>query len=153
MELDAIDSKILRAVQANCLISADELSETCGASPSTVIRRLKRLRDTGVIREEVAILEPKAVGRPLQMFIGVRLWHDDEKVAAAFIRQMREHPAVMQFYFVTGSTDYIVLISARSMDDYNAFVQLLVENPRIHFTETNVVINALKVGLKVPIEK
>lgn len=152
MELDAVDKKILRAVQDKCLISADELGEVCGASPSTALRRLKRLRDTGVIKQEVAILDPKAVGRSLHMIISVRLFHEDAKVASAFIRQMREHPDVMQFYFVTGSTDYIIHISARDMDGYNAFVQLLVDNPKVHFTETNVVINALKVGLKVPVE-
>jgi Lrp/AsnC family transcriptional regulator, leucine-responsive regulatory protein len=151
MELDAVDRKILRAVQANCLLNADALGEACGASPSTVLRRLKRLREEGVITAEVAVVDPKKVGRDLLMIVGVRLERDNTQVAAAFVRQMREHPAVMQCYFVTGTADYIVHISARTMDEYNEFVQTLIANPHVQVTETNVVIKSLKVGLTVPI--
>jgi Lrp/AsnC family leucine-responsive transcriptional regulator len=152
MELDPIDKKILRAVQANCTLSTDELGVSCGASPSTVLRRLKRLRDTGVITAEVAIVDPKKIGRPLLMIVGVRLERDDTKVAAAFVRQMRDHPAVMQCYLATGSVDYIIHISARDMDEYNEFVQTLISNPHVSMTETNVVINTIKTGLRVPID-
>lgn len=152
MDLDSIDKKILRAVQANCTLSAEELGVSCGASPSTVLRRLKRLRDTGVITAEVAIVDPKKIGRPLLMIVGVRLERDDAKVAAAFVRQMRDHPAVMQCYLATGSVDYIIHISARDMDEYNEFVQTLISNPHVSMAETNVVINAIKVGLRVPID-
>lgn len=152
MHLDAIDKKILRLVQRNCMLGAEELGEKCGASPSTALRRLKRLRDACVIVEEVAVVDPKKVGRPLLMIVGVRLDRDNAKVAAAFIRQMREHPAVMQCYFVTGSSDYIVHINARDMDEYNAFVQTLISNPHVTMSETNVVISPLKAGLKIPID-
>lgn len=152
MHIDVIDRKILRIVQSNCMISADELGQTCGASPSTVLRRLNRLRAAGVIVEETATVDPKKVGRPLLMVVGVRLDRDNARVAEAFVRQLREHPAVMQAYFVTGSADYIIHISARDMDDYNAFVQTLIANPHVALTETNVVISALKVSLRVPID-
>ena len=152
MELDKIDKKILREVQTNAALSADKLGESCGASPSTILRRLSRLRSTGVITAEVAIVDPSKVGRPLLMIVGVRLEGEDSKLAEIFVRQMREHPAVMQCYFVTGSADYILHITARDMDEYNAFTQLLIANPHVSMTETNVVINPLKVGLTVPID-
>jgi Lrp/AsnC family transcriptional regulator, leucine-responsive regulatory protein len=153
MELDPVDKRILRAVQTNCALSADELGQLCGASPSTALRRLKRLRDGGVITAEVAVVDPKKVGRPLLLIVGLRLDRDDAPIAAAFVRRMREHPAVTQCYFVTGSADYIIHISARDMDEYNGFVQTqLVSNPHVRMTETNVVISPLKVGLKVLIE-
>lgn len=153
MDLDQIDKRILRAVQANCALGADELGDLCGASASTASRRLKRLRDEGVISAEVAVVDPKKIGRPLLLIVGLRLDRDDTHIAAAFVREMREHPAVMQFYFVTGSADYIIHISARDMDEYNHFVQTqLISNPHVCMTETNVVISPLKVGLKLPIE-
>jgi Lrp/AsnC family transcriptional regulator, leucine-responsive regulatory protein len=152
MHIDVIDRKILRAMQSNCRISADDLSQTCGASPSTVLRRLNRLRAAGVIVEETATVDPKKVGRPLLMVVSVRLDRDNATAAEAFVRQLREHSAVMQAYFVTGSADYIIHISARDMDEYSAFVQTLVANPYVVLTETNVVISAIKVGLRVPIE-
>ncbi|MEQ1864184.1 MAG: Lrp/AsnC family transcriptional regulator [Micropepsaceae bacterium] len=105
-----------------------------------------------MITAEVAIVDPKKIGRPLLMIVGVRLERDDAKVAAAFVRQMRDHPAVMQCYLATGSVDYIIHISARDMDEYNEFVQTLISNPHVSMAETNVVINAIKVGLRVPID-
>lgn len=152
MDLDAIDRKLLRAVQQNCMIGADELGEIGGASASTVSRRLKRLRDAGVVTAEVAVIDPKKVGRPLLMIVGVTLDRDDARIASAFARLMREHPAVMQCYFVTGTADYIIHISARDMDEYNEFVQShLISNPHVSMTATNVVIRPLKVSLTVPI--
>lgn len=152
MDLDNIDRKILRAVQANCLIGAEDLGAAANISPSTALRRLKRLRDTGVITAEVAIVDPRKVGRPLQMIVTLRLERDDLRIAAAFVQRMRAHPAVMQCFFVTGSTDYIVHLSVVDMDEFNAFVQSeLVSDPNVAMTETHVVITPVKVGLAVPI--
>lgn len=152
MDLDTVDKKILRAVQANCMLSAEELGEVCGASPSTVLRRLKRMRDAGIITAEVAVVDPRKVGRPLLMIVGLQLERDDARIASAFVRQMREHPAVMQCYFVTGPADYIIHVSARDMDEFNEFVQThLIANPHVLMTATSVVVSPLKVGLIVPI--
>ncbi len=152
MNLDATDKRILRAVQSRCTLSAEELSELCGVSPSTALRRLKRLRDGRVIVSEVAVVDPKKVGRPLAMIVGVRLNRDDTKVADAFIRRMREHRAVTQCYFVTGAADYIIHVSTTHMDEFDEFVRReLICDPHVEMTATNVVIKPIKVGLEVPI--
>src|SRR4051812_20825865 len=69
MQLDRIDRKILAAVQADCTIGADQLGALCGASPSTALRRLKKLRAAGVIVAEIAVLDGKKVGRGLLMIL------------------------------------------------------------------------------------
>lgn len=152
IELDRTDRRLLRAIQKDCTVGAEALGEHCGASPSTVLRRLKRLRDLGVVTAEVAVVDPKKVGRPLMMIVGVRLQGEDAKVASDFMQTMRAHPAVMQCYFVTGEADYIVHLSVADMEEFNAFVQdHLIANPHVQMTATNVVISPLKVGLAVPI--
>jgi DNA-binding Lrp family transcriptional regulator len=150
--LDRIDRKILAAVQADCTLGAEVLGEICGASPSTVLRRLKRLRETGVIAAEVAVLDGAKVGRGLLMILGVRLDRDDSRIATEFRRSLQAHPAVMQLYFVTGSSDYILHVSAESMAEFDDFLEtMIVANPNVAVTETHVVIRPLKVGLAVPI--
>jgi Lrp/AsnC family leucine-responsive transcriptional regulator len=150
--LDRTDKRILRAIQVDCSLGAEALGEACGASPSTVSRRRKRLRDLGVVTAEVAIIDPKKVGRPLMMIVGVRLQQEDARTAESFVAAIRAHPAVTQCYFVTGESDYILHISAADMDEFNAFVQThLVSNPFVNMTATSVVISPLKVGLAVPI--
>ncbi len=153
MKLDNADRKLLRCVQADCTIRAEDLGERCGMSPSTVLRRLKRLRAAGVITAETAIIDPRKVGRPLAMIVGVTLEKDDSRIANDFVREMRACPAVTQCYFVTGTVDYILHISAADMEEFNAFVQeRLIANPYVSMSQTHVVISPLKVGLAVPIE-
>lgn len=154
MHLDRVDRKILRAVQSNCMLGTDELSNLCDASPSTILRRLKKMRKAGVITSEVALVDPKMVGRPLLFILGVRLERDDADVAADFTRKLKENPAVMQCFLVTGAADYIVHVSAKDMEEYERFVQsMLISNPHVTMTETNVVISPLKLGLSVPIDE
>lgn len=152
MQLDRIDRKILAAVQADCSLGAEELGALCGASPSTALRRLKKLRDAGVIVAEVAVLDPDKVGRGLLMIVSVRLERDDAKVVAEFRSALRAHPAVMQMYLVTGVADYVLHVSAATMEEYREFIEtMLVSNPHVTMTETHVVLRPLKVGLGVPI--
>lgn len=152
MDLDAVDKRILRAVQTKCTLNADELADVSGVSPSTALRRLKRLRDGGVIKAEVAVLDPRQVGKPLQMIVAVRLERDDGRAVRAFIDQMQRHPAVTQCYFVTGSADYVLHLAVADMDEFNEFVQQkLIANPHVAATDTHVVINPIKVSLAVPI--
>ena len=152
MQLDGIDRRILAAVQADCTIGADALATLCGTSPSTALRRLRKLRADGVIKAEVALVDGRKVDRPLLMIVGVRLEREDARLAAEFRRRLQDHPAVMQMYFVTGSADYILHVSARTMEEYDAFIEAeLVSDPNVAMTETNVVIRPLKMGLSLPI--
>jgi DNA-binding Lrp family transcriptional regulator len=152
--LDALDRRLLRVHQENCLLSADELADRCGTSASTALRRLKRLRRTGVIRAEVAVVDGPRVGRGLLLLVSVRLEREDERGVRAFVERIAAHPDVTQFYFVTGTTDYVIMLSVRGMEDYDRFLQeTLVTDPLVIMTDTNVVIRPLKMGLAVPIDE
>jgi len=152
--LDALDRRLLRVHQENCLLSADELADRCGTSASTALRRLKRLRRTGVIRAEVAIVDGPRVGRGLLLLVSVRLEREDTRGVRAFVERIVAHPDVTQFYFVTGTTDYVIMLSVRGMEDYDRFLQeTLVTDPLVIMTDTNVVIRPLKMGLAVSIEE
>lgn len=152
IHLDALDRRLLRAVQRQCTLTAEELADRGGTSPSTALRRLNRLRSAGVIREEVAVVDGPAVGRGLLMIVSVRLEREDRRGVQAFIDRIGAHPSVMQFYFVTGTTDYVILLSVASMEEYDAFLQeQLVPDPLVIMSDTNVVIRPIKMSLAVPI--
>ena len=152
--MDALDRRILREVQRDCSGSAAELAERCGTTESTALRRLKRLRRDGIIRGEVALVDGAKIGRGLLLFVTVRLERDDSRSANAFRERIIAHPEVLQFYFVTGTPDYVILLSARSMEDYYAFVeQYLVADPQVVLADTNVVIRPLKMSTFIPIDE
>ena len=135
-------------------MSAAQLGERCGTTESTALRRLNRLRRTGVIRAEVAIVDGDKVGRGLLLFVSVRLEREDGSAAKAFVERIRANPDVLQFYFVTGTSDYLILLSARSMADYDRFLQTeLVPDPMVIMSDTNVVIRPLKMSTVLPIDE
>lgn len=151
--MDALDRRLLRSLQEDCTTSAAELAEICGTTESTALRRIKQMRRDGIIRKQVAVIDGQKVGRGLQLFVRVRLEREGGAGAQAFIECVSECKEVMQFFFVTGSSDYIILLAVRTMEDYDRFVQdYLVSNPLVVLSDTNVVIRPIKWSLAVSID-
>ena len=152
--MDALDRRILREVQQDCSLTAAQLADRCGTSESTALRRLKRLRREGIIRAEVAVVDGAKIGRGLLLFVSVRLEREDGRGVKAFVERIRSHPDVLQFYFVTGSSDYLIMLSVPSMQAYDRFLQdHLVPDPLVIMSDTNVVIRPLKMSFALPVDE
>lgn len=152
MELDAIDRRLLAAVQIDAAQTSEQLAKRVGLSPSAVQRRLGRLKETGVIRHEVAVVSHEAVGRPFLLIVEVKIEHDHEPEATNFVRRLEAAPEVMQCHYVTGRIDYVLLCTFKDMSEYEAFSQrMFVEAPNVVSFETSVVIKPIKMTLHVPV--
>lgn len=153
MDLDAFDLKLLSILQVSTRGTADELAAAVGLSPSACLRRVRRLREAGVIEAEVAVVSPRAVGRELTMVVQVALERERADIIDAFKRAMRATPEVMQCFYVTGDIDFILVVTVPSMEDYEAFTnRFFFQNPNVRRFTTLVVMDRVKVGLAVPIE-
>lgn len=152
--MDALDRRLLRELQSDCTVSAADLAGRCGTTESTALRRIRRMRREGIIRGEVALVDPLKVGRGLQLFVRVRLEREGGEGARRFIERVSACPDVIQFFFVTGTSDYLIMLSVRTMEDYDRFVQdHLVADPLVVMTDTNVVIRPIKWALEIPIDE
>lgn len=152
--MDALDRRILRAVQQDSSASASQLAERCATTESTALRRLKKLRDSKIIRGEVALVDPAKVGRTLLIWVTVRLEREGGSGVRAFIDRVSKHPDVLQFHFVTGSPDYLILLSVPTMEAYDAFLQEnLVADPLVVMSDTHVVVRPLKMSTIIPIDE
>lgn len=152
--MDMLDRRILREVQRDSSLSARELAERCRTTESTALRRLKQLRQDRVICAEVAVVDPARIGRNLLLFVRVSLERENGGQVKSFTDRIAAHPDVLQFYFVTGSTDYIIMLCVRSMADYDRFLQQhLVPDPHVVMSDTNVVIRQIKMTTAVPIDE
>lgn len=150
--LDSFDIKLLNLVQTDARRTADQLAELVGLSPSACLRRLNRLRETGVVEREIAVVSPAAVGRRLTMVVEVSLERERPDIISDFKRSMQATPEVMQCYYVTGEVDFILIVSVDSMSDYETFTNnFLFNNKNIRRFSTHVVMDRVKVGLAVPI--
>ncbi|RUZ71708.1 Lrp/AsnC family transcriptional regulator, partial [Mesorhizobium sp. M7A.F.Ca.US.006.01.1.1] len=99
MDLDRIDRKILNVVQRNNRLTTEELGELAGLSATACQRRLKRLRDAGVIEADVAIVSPEAVGRPLLLLVSITLERDRADIIDRFKQAIRRTPEIMNAYY------------------------------------------------------
>ena len=153
MQLDEFAIKLLRFVQHNNRLTADELSGGVGLSPSACQRRLAKLRRSGVIERDIAVVSPIAVGRQLTMVVQVTLERERPDIMDEFKRSMIATPEVMQCYYVTGDVDFILILTARDMPHYEAFTkQFFFANPDVRRFHTMVVMDRVKSSLSVPIE-
>lgn len=151
--LDAFDRQILTLVQRDCQLKAEAIASQIGLSASAVQRRLKRLRAQGVIRAEIAVLDRAAAGRSLTLVAGLEIERDNYPALAAFRAWADREEAIQQVYYVTGQVDLVAIVMARDMATYDALcARLMAEIPMIRRINTQVVIEAMKVGLQVPVE-
>lgn len=152
MELDVFDRRILRLYQRDTRLTAAALSAAVGLSPSACHRRLTRLRAAGVIQSEIAVIDPKAVGRRVTLIVTVTLEREQTDVIAEFKRATRDSVEIMQCYYVTGPSDFVMILTAPSMEAYDAFVErFLFANRNVRRFETFVVMDRVKVGFDLPI--
>ncbi len=152
--MDKFDARILDALQLNARATAEALSGQVGLSPDACRKRLARLRGSGLIEAEIAVLDPARVGRGLILIVEVTLQNERKLDLDRFKSAMQAAPEVMQCYYVTGNADFILILSARDMTDYEAFTR------RHFFAEVNVlrfrtsaVMDRVKTGFAIPLEK
>jgi Lrp/AsnC family leucine-responsive transcriptional regulator len=151
-ELDTFDRAILRELQRDCGQSSNSIAAAVSLSATAVQRRIKRLRENGVIVAEQAIVNPVAVGCPLSILIQVTLTQGRADILADFKRRAQSTTEVQQCYYVTGDYDFLLIVSVANMVDYERLThRLFFENPSIQKFHTIVVMEPVKVGLNVNI--
>lgn len=150
--MDAADRKLLDQLQRNARTSIQSLAETTGLSTASVQRRLRSLREAGAIRREVAILDPGQVGLGITAIVAVELERDRLDQIDAFKRKAREDRQVTHFYCIAGEADFILLVMARDIADYEAFThRFFFADKNVRKFRTSIVVSTEKATSEVPI--
>jgi Lrp/AsnC family transcriptional regulator, leucine-responsive regulatory protein len=122
MKLDTIDIRILNELQNDSSHSNVELAKRVHLSPSPCLMRVKALKDKGVIRNYVALADPKALGLGLNVFISISLKEQSKEALAQFERCISEHDEVMECYLMTGDSDYLIRVAVADMGALEKFI-------------------------------
>jgi Lrp/AsnC family transcriptional regulator len=120
-EIDGTDRRILRAMQTDSRRSMAELAEVVGLSQPACWRRVQRLRESGVIRKEVAILDRDKLGLGAQVYALVKLSTVGRANLAGFAEQIRSMPQVVECYVLMGSADFLLKIVTEDIHAYERF--------------------------------
>ena len=149
-KLDHIDRKLLAAVQTNARLTADQLSEACGLSPTAAMKRLKKLRAGGVIEREVAVISPKAVGLRTMIIALVTLEREGKAAIDAFKKAIRNTPQVVEGYY--GEADFILTIAATDIEEYEEFTRnFFYDKLRVKSFKSLVVMDVIKAQNAMPL--
>lgn len=150
--VDSFDCKILEILQQSNRTTSDQIAQQIGLSPASVQRRIKRLREDNIIQVEVAVINPKVVGQSVTLIVQVKLERERLDLLESFKKDMKNNASVQQCYYVTGTADFILVVKARDMEDYEKFThKAFFDNPNVRNFETSTVMDPVKVGLSVPI--
>jgi len=117
IELDAVDRKMLRLLQEDGRMTNTDLARRVALSESACLRRLRALETAGVIRRYAAVINERAVGLPISVFVTVTLSSQSEAALSAFEQAVAAVPEVMECYLMTGGADYLLRLVVRDVDD------------------------------------
>ncbi len=123
MELDAIDLRILQAIQADGRITNQDLAERVGLSPSPCLRRVRQLEARAVISGYVGLVDPQALGLTVTAFVRVRLVGQDDRHLAHFEETVANFSEVMECYLMTGESDYQLRVLVTSLAAFEDFLR------------------------------
>ncbi|HLP70210.1 MAG TPA: Lrp/AsnC family transcriptional regulator [Rhizobium sp.] len=152
-DLDDFDRSILDIVQRDCQMKAEAIGDIVGLSASAVQRRLKRMREQGIIKAEIAVVDRRVTGNPMTFITGMEIERDNYDALAKFRAWVDRQDHIQQVYYVTGAVDIIAVVTARDVGQYDELMaQLMSQNPQIKRMHTNVVLKDLKLGMMVPVQ-
>ncbi|MAZ82818.1 MAG: AsnC family transcriptional regulator [Hoeflea sp.] len=123
--MDRIDRKILNLMQRDASRTNADIADEVGLSPSTCLRRVQRLRKTGVIEKIVAILNPSRAGRGIKALVTVELKLHGEQHMRQCLNLAVQEDAVSHAYSVTGETDVVLMLRLVDMEEFDALCDRL----------------------------
>ncbi|GAB7526438.1 Lrp/AsnC family transcriptional regulator [Paraburkholderia sp. 2C] len=151
-KLDALDIRILRALQRDGRLQNLQLAETVGLSPSPCLRRVRRLEEARVIERYVALLNTSAIGLGLTVFARISLVSQDAETVERFAETMRQLPQVLECYIMAGECDALLRVVAADIDAYRQFQSThLTRSNGVQTVKTDIPMQKIKQSTELPI--
>jgi Lrp/AsnC family leucine-responsive transcriptional regulator len=156
--LDAVDRQLLSELQCDSSLSNVDLAERVHTSPPTCLRRVKRLHDAGLIERQVAILNPERmaqiVGHGLTVVVEVSLDRQDADALDAFENRVNKEDTVQQCYRVSPGPDFVLVVHALHMPDYQSLTQrLFTSDANVRNVKAFFSVKRSKFGAELPFER
>lgn len=148
---DALDRRILVRLQRDATLSLDQLAAEVGASKTPVWNRIRKLRDSGVIDRQVAVLDPEAVGLGACFFVLVRTSRHEPEWLEAFTKAVEELPEIVAAHRLAGEIDYVLQVRVADARAYDAFYRRLIDRVSIYNVTSLLSMEEMKAETALPI--
>ena len=152
VQLDSIDRAILAELQHAGRISNQDLALRVHLSPSACLRRVKALEDNGVIAQYVALVNPRAVGKHGISYTIINLDSMGTPQLEAFEQAVRDHPEILDCFYVAGANDYLIRFAYRDAEDLERFhSEVLMHLPGVARSNSMLVLRTVKKTTALPL--
>jgi Lrp/AsnC family leucine-responsive transcriptional regulator len=150
--LDSFDVAILEILQADNTTPLRTIGQTVNLSAAAVQRRVKRMRENGIIVGNIAVVDPARLGRAITILVEIVVESERLDLIEGVRASLLAAPEVQQCYYVTGEADFVVVVTVATMQEYEALTRrLFFSSHNVKRFRTLVVMDRIKVGLRVPI--
>ncbi|KCV83240.1 AsnC family transcriptional regulator [Actibacterium atlanticum] len=150
-KLDKIDRKILEQLQRDASQSLDVIAREVGSSKTPVWNRIRKMRETGVIKGETVLVDPEALGLEACFFVLIRTSEHDADWQLKFLETLRARPEVLEAHRLAGDIDYILKVLVPNARAYDQFYQALIEEVKIHNVTALLSMEEIKATTQLPI--
>ena len=153
IKLDRIDKNIIRELQINGRMQNNDLAREIGLSPSSCLRRVKLLEESGVIQSYTTIVDPQKIGLQLILFSRIWLVGQDAETIDCFIEAMKELPQVMECYIILGESDAMLKVVVPDLESYRKFQSAhLTKKNGITSVKTDLPSKIIKQSFQLPLD-
>lgn len=148
--LDDLDRNILILLQQDSSLALDEIARRLGASKTPVWNRIRKMKASGLIKAEVAIVDPDKLGLESCFFVLIRTAEHDADWLARFLRAVQSRPEVMEAHRLAGDIDYILKVRVPNARAYDAFYQALIKEVSIFNVTSSLSMEEIKNTTALP---
>lgn len=152
MDLPENERRLLALLQQDSRLTMQELAEGVGMSSSAVWRRVRSLEERGVIERYAVIVNAKKAGFSLASMVQVSLARHEQKDVDNFIREVQQHPEVLECFATSGEADFHLRVVAEDIDAYNVFLDdFIFKLPGVSQVRSNIVLKEIKADTALPL--
>ncbi|WP_421782385.1 Lrp/AsnC family transcriptional regulator [Kiloniella litopenaei] len=153
MKLDDVDLRILKELQRDASRPASEIAELVNLSTNACWRRIKLLQESGVIKKQVALVDPAMVGKELTVFVELRTAHHGDDWLESFSEGISKIDEVVEFHRLNGNVDYLLKILVASIEDYDRVYKKIIRTAPLHDVTSYFSMEKIKETTEVPLDK
>ena len=152
MKLSTSDRRLLQALQTDVTRSQVELAEQAGLSRTSCWRRMREFEDGGLIRQKVALLDPKLAGFGIEVLLMVAMTEHTDENRRDFEDQVLSLANVLECFSVSGERDYLLQVVAQDMDSYTDFLNTqILKHPAVRSASSTFVLKRVKYSTVLPL--
>jgi len=149
--LDDLDRNILAILQEDATLALDEIARRVGASKTPVWNRIRKMRASGLIRAEVALLDPDKLGLESCFFVLIRTSQHDAAWLERFLNAVRSRPEVLEAHRLAGDIDYILKVRVPNARAYDTFYRGLIKEVSIFNVTSSLSMEEIKSTTALPL--